>query len=520
MADITGQANDTFNKSKLGDITELQDYYDALNELEKQNKHLHAFDTGVMDSNGNDLQSGIDRWPTLFEILNKKTQSPLDLWSFYVFMRDEQNAIDYLDFWIDTVQHINLCKAYVKTLRDSLAANSRIRQAERVTDVLNSNTKDINNETSNNPNETKISIVDDIKPPHTSFSMDNLDNIVSGGRNNHPNRNSQNSSRNSRSSSQLLDLLMKNDMFESEDPHRLSLFLRGETAIRTSDPLVNAKLDELKRRSQSFINTSGNNFNNNNDTAPTIINDFSSEQDLTDLNNKTNLRTSRINPEMVETFIQYDIDAKQRDFNKSHLIGRSELRKSTNSILTTYFLDNSEKKIQLPPSIVEKVKYALETEGRDDPEVFDEAREFVFKSMEFDAYPNFLRNHALKNVTRKSAMIRLLLSMICALGAFWAGYTLIFMDYEPKPTRAVVVIPFFFMSYLFFSSFYRIDPFLCFAGYGESIATHGGLIQLREKYVRSILQKRSIFVLTILCLVAAAFSIIFALVPGHRLQHS
>ena len=39
------------------------------------------------------------RFPTLFEVLSRKTVAPLDLFSFYIYMRDQQRSVDYLDFW-------------------------------------------------------------------------------------------------------------------------------------------------------------------------------------------------------------------------------------------------------------------------------------------------------------------------------------------------------------------------------------------------------------------------------------
>lgn len=473
----------TIIRSKLAHVDDLQDYYDALNELEKQNDKLKAF---VMEPSTDPL----DRWPTLFEILNKKTQAPLDLWSFYVYMRDEQHSIDYIDFWIDTVQHINLCKCYVQGLRASLAANSRINQADQVTQILNSN------------DQTKLTISEDeIEPPQTKFNIksDNANEDLK-------NRNSQASSRNSKSSSMLLDLLMKNDFFEGQDPHRLSTFLRGESSVRTSDPLVNAKIDQLKRKSHIFQSS-------NNITQINV-------SDNTNLQANNSFRVSKINPEMVETLIQDDFDKSHRPFDKANFISRVSLRKSTHNIVDTYFSEDSNKRIIIPQEMIDRIKFAADDEGRDDPEVFDEAREYVFKAMEYDAYPNFLRNNALKNVTKKSAVIRIMLSMICGFGAFWTGYTLIFMDYQPKPTRAVVVLPFFFMSYFFFSAFYRVDPLLCYAGFSESYATPGGIIPIKEPYVKKLLRKRSLFVMIIFCAVAASFSILFALVPGKRLTKS
>lgn len=40
-----------------------------------------------------------NRLPTLFEVLARRTLAPVDLYHFYIFMRDQQRAVDYLDFW-------------------------------------------------------------------------------------------------------------------------------------------------------------------------------------------------------------------------------------------------------------------------------------------------------------------------------------------------------------------------------------------------------------------------------------
>lgn len=47
-----------------------------------------------------------DRLPNLFEVLSRRTTAPVDLFSFYIYMRDVQRSVDYLDFW------------YVKTGRE------------------------------------------------------------------------------------------------------------------------------------------------------------------------------------------------------------------------------------------------------------------------------------------------------------------------------------------------------------------------------------------------------------------
>ena len=39
------------------------------------------------------------RLPTLMEVLGRRTLAPVDLFSFYIYMRDQQRSVDYLDFW-------------------------------------------------------------------------------------------------------------------------------------------------------------------------------------------------------------------------------------------------------------------------------------------------------------------------------------------------------------------------------------------------------------------------------------
>ncbi|KAF2751471.1 regulator of G protein signaling superfamily [Sporormia fimetaria CBS 119925] len=61
-----------------------------------------------------------NRFPTLFEVLSRQTVAPLDLFSFYIYMRDQQRSVDYLDFWLDVAQHLQLCRLYVRRLHRSV----------------------------------------------------------------------------------------------------------------------------------------------------------------------------------------------------------------------------------------------------------------------------------------------------------------------------------------------------------------------------------------------------------------
>lgn len=58
-----------------------------------------------------------NRLPTLFEVLSRRTLAPVDLFSFYIYMRDQQRSVDYLDFWyVDLYTCVCLWKRRLLTL--------------------------------------------------------------------------------------------------------------------------------------------------------------------------------------------------------------------------------------------------------------------------------------------------------------------------------------------------------------------------------------------------------------------
>jgi hypothetical protein len=58
-----------------------------------------------------------DRLPTLQEVLSRKTAPPVCLYNFYLYIRDREKISEYLDFYLDVLEHEVLCKAYVKDLK-------------------------------------------------------------------------------------------------------------------------------------------------------------------------------------------------------------------------------------------------------------------------------------------------------------------------------------------------------------------------------------------------------------------
>ena len=121
----------------------------------------------------------------------------------------------------------------------------------------------------------------------------------------------------------------------------------------------------------------------------------------------------------------------------AHTVARADIRASAEKILYTYLLPGSEREIILPQGILTDITTQIEEEGRDDPEVFDAAKDYVFQAMERDAFPGFLRAKAFGNLVPPSSFLRLCLGLLGIFGAFWAGFACILLD-KPKHIRCWV----------------------------------------------------------------------------------
>lgn len=120
-----------------------------------------------------------------------------------------------------------------------------------------------------------------------------------------------------------------------------------------------------------------------------------------------------------------------------HTVARSDIRASAVRILYTYLLPGSEREVVLPDTIVGDIVHMIEQEGRDDPEVFDTAKDYVFQAMERDAFPGFLQAKALGNLVPPSILARLVIALISLGGGFWAAFYVVLTD-QPRLVRCWV----------------------------------------------------------------------------------
>jgi len=363
-----------------------------------------------------------NRLPTLFEVLSRRTLPPVDLFSFYIYMRDQQRSVDYLDFWLDVAQHMSLCRHYVRELRRSVMVGT--------------------------PEGSKS------QSKRSSAILDGL------GEMNHP----------------VAGPSMFNTEKEKNQDAQMSAFLREEAS-----------------NGENIGHSPQNSLGSQNQVRPTTSN----------------------NSQPRPSFMSSPLEQHTSDSNSpAHTVARADIRASAERILYIYLLPGAEREIILPHQITHEITISIEERGRDDPEVFDAAKDYVFQAMERDAFPGFLRMKALGNLVPPSMMLRLIVGLLAMFAAFWVGFILIFLNYS-RHIRVWLILPFTVGVYALCSHQYALDPLLALAGFSEY--TFMSFARIREPYIRKLLNKRALMVLTVTILIDAALVVLFVFVPGKRL---
>ncbi|KAJ2968641.1 hypothetical protein NUW54_g13154 [Trametes sanguinea] len=112
--------------------------------------------------------------------------------------------------------------------------------------------------------------------------------------------------------------------------------------------------------------------------------------------------------------------------------------------------------------------------------------------MEQDAFPRFLRAKAFGNLTPVSALVRLIAGLVILWIGLAVGFSLIFLDVQPKSKRFFLFIPYTLAVLFLISHQYELDPVLVF--FGQSESTPFRTLRIREPYVKKLLLGRAIWV--------------------------
>lgn len=465
-----------------------------------------------------------ERLPTLFEVLNRMSAPPVDLWTFYEFMRTHYRGVEYLDFWLDAANHVKLCKLYVEGQelgRATAAKKSPTTQRQPLTSHLSDG------------NGSGSGSGQNIDTSHSSIGRNSFHSMPSP------------------SSSMLLDMLGEQSG-SSQHQHRMSLganSLESQGSSRRRDTIarLSALLDEFQRRDGTFesLPTQEEEHFVQPPSARAVHYESDDEDEEADIGvsrtpvlgapyervpggsptqgspmqsssalGPINLNNNSFGGPLKEPDLK-----PSTEFEKARMppqaVTLEDIYASVNSIVQRYLTPGADREVLLPGQMARQIRDAAQGAGRRDPALFNEARDYVFEVMEREAYPTFLASAALRNVQPASNLFRLLFGMIALFGAFWLSFVFILLDWKPKLTRLWIILPFSIGWYLVISSLYSLDFILGLLGYSEQ--EEFGIAHVKEAYVAKLIRSRSVLVAGLTVLVTACCVVLFALVPGHRL---
>lgn len=492
--------------------------------------------------------------PTLFEILNRFSKPPVDLWSFYIYMKEHYGGVEYLEFWLDCAAHTALCKEVARgMIHDQSASNAG-------SDPAHSGSLD----------------------PDEAFGRPLPAAMMSPTRNG---SNRQDFEKASPSSSVLFDILQGNALDMRGDSPRTSYNASNNASNSTSNEerdgfdateglkrystvsneRARNKRNTVSRLSEILDNMLMPQYPSATATSPTReripSQDFASDEIITEAKSSPQQRTLeesftpskkfmtplgdqfgsplRKPPATPPPQVTLISQTRQQNFNPTSpnhglngfspqgparpkaSILKKPIHDSALRIISIYLMPKSTKEIELPNdqrgwSMAEDIRQLIHIPGGlDNPKIFESATTYVFEALEREALPGFLVQRALSNVQPVSSTLRLIGGLVALFGAFWLSFVFVLLDWVPKSHRCWVILPFSFGWYLTLTGLYRLDPLLALAKLGEQDG--GGLIKVQEKFVWKMLRKRGTFVLVSTVLLSAAFCVLFIFVPGHRL---
>lgn len=518
-----------------------------------------------------------NRMPTLFEILNRFSKPPLDLWSFYVFLKEQYGGVEYLEFWLDCAAHTATCKELAKAVllvkRETKDDDQSTSLPRIMTSQANNNNQDptsfrsSSNEGHSSSDYANYTRRDAALTGHESPNSSVLFNILQEDvldTSPDPSRRQRDSNLTEEHNNQedvlekLPSIDPKNKRFSTLSAERARK--KRDTVSRLSEILDNMQMpeypdatatsptrnprstDENVRRHQrqpsDLYEEPGwdptKRYTDNPAGSPRRSNDIGRTVDAgLDLRRNPprtppptaplNLPTT-VNAPLASTS---DPDASRESKDGStyshHLVTqtRRAVRDSALKIIYTYLVPKSLKAIELPSdgtgwSMAEDIRQASTFPGGlENPKLFEPASIFVFDALEREALPAFLVYRALSNVQPVSATMRLIVGLIGLFGAFWLSFVFLLLDWQPRADRCWIILPFALGWYLVITSLYHIDPLLALTNVGERDG--GGFARVQENFVKNMLFRRGAFAIAATILLTAAFSVLFIFVPGHRL---
>ncbi|KAG0668256.1 Bud site selection protein, Revert to axial protein 1 [Maudiozyma exigua] len=475
-----------------------------------------------------------ERLPTLYEVLIQKTVTPVDLWSFYTYLSQFPYAINYLDFWIDLMAHIRLCRDYMRLVRESAIL-------ERHTDNNNEkvgHTSDNNNEENGNTSDDTNSDEDDNRSVTTSVLLNAL---LEDGRidlENHRAREEfqQHTNNDNNYSPKIADLIegwkrhsgTQNEALNIDNPNLAILMDEVLKKHPEGLPLPHVTADELRSNADHIIRTYLLSIQNSKRYLSNVPEEIRNDIIREVMENK------KFTPEIFDPL----------------------------KTLTYQFLE-----IDCFPKFLSRV--ALHN-------IHDEISDWRFH--QDDVYDNYTpgkkrlphrtnKDNNINSVTYQgskspfsnyTSLSRTILGMLWLGIGFWIGYVLIFLKYS-RAIRVITVVPFTIGCYMIICGMYEVDIIYSWFGITQRLmykdndfdnlnnksngnttdavdleqgrsqssknvpylfallGGRGRLLRIEHPFVRTLLFKRGLWCCLLVFISTACFTIIFSCVPGYRI---
>ena len=507
-----------------------------------------------------------NRMPTLFEILNRFSKPPVDLWSFYIFLKEQYGGVEYLEFWID-------CAAYSAVYQE-IMEGVKYRLSQSDISEFNEESRFLSRDSSvlfdmlNESPETKHTAA--FNPSVLAMAGTAPSGSGSGAGLSAPMASTHRDSGvflgpleelpledPSHHAESSLNLNLNLGLFSDDDDKHIQQ--KRDTIYRLSNMLKkfgSPRQSLIQNKSQEYIDVNSHSRSNSNSNSNSHSNAHNNTHAHSNSNSNSDKRASNSskdqrssNYDSQSTSLPHspesDVDDETRRFLSnpaspaagvttpsgfvaghpggfpSHLsVTRKTMHECVKRIVAMYLTPGAEKEIELPSSqygwsIAGEIRELIAIPGGlDTPDIFEKATTYVFEVLEREALPAFLVSRALSNIQPVSATLRLVSGLLGLFAAFWLSFTGILLDWN-SATRCWVLLPFVLGWYFTCTALYHIDPILSFAGYGE--CDGGGLMLIQERFVYGLLFRRGVFVLSAIKLLTACFAVLFIFVPGHRL---
>ncbi|GAA5917469.1 hypothetical protein JCM8208_004446, partial [Rhodotorula glutinis] len=439
-----------------------------------------------------------NRLPSLAEVLRRSTRPPVDLYCFYLFLQREGSE-DTLDFWLDVQQHENLCRAYFSDLRKAgrdvdnewpeygrlartrgsiYGAVTGIRRGDGIGNVGGDKAEGGAGALRESAGATTLTATSDYdgeqyaRPgsPPTSASHSNVSSPgYLGGEKGFASDQGQHAYRDeldeTRHPVEHLHLAPPNDPVERDAAR-----YQGRTP--SPSPLPRTPAYPLSPTLRALY------------PDEDVSSSFADAQNPGTLSSRRHNNTKRQSTTTGGGGTQSGRRA-QPIIARSAAISRTDLIASAERIFSRYLMPGADKEVYLPsalrissfplsssvlPSVAgEGEAYDRESaEGARVPDMFHAQKEWVYRALEADAFPRFLRAKAFGNLTPLGGVVRLVVGLVALWVALATAFAFIFLDAKPKVRRLWVILPFTVAVVNIVAYAYDLDPLMVFMGLTET----------------------------------------------------